>query len=96
MTTVYEIRCVDKTQRLRAHERINSIGGLNADGTSWSLSVQEAVAGIEKGTWKFYMTFAGRPVWVLVASSNSGHKYLKTEHDGEHPSDLLSLPQCQA
>jgi hypothetical protein len=33
-------------------------------------------------------------VWVIVAVSRLGHKYLKTEADGEQPDNLLSLPEC--
>ena len=28
------------------------------------------------------------------AFSRFGHKYLKTMADGEHPNNLLSLPEC--
>jgi hypothetical protein len=30
----------------------------------------------------------------VVARAASGHKYLKTESDGEQPNNLLSLPEC--
>jgi hypothetical protein len=33
-------------------------------------------------------------VWVIIAVSPYGHKYLKTQADGEHPDNLLSLPEC--
>jgi len=31
---------------------------------------------------------------IIVAVSKYGHKYLKTESDGEEPNNLLSLPEC--
>lgn len=37
----------------------------------------------------------GSVVSVIVAVSRFGNKYLKTEADGEHPNNLLSLPECR-
>jgi Protein of unknown function (DUF3892) len=31
---------------------------------------------------------------LIIATSAYGHKYLKTQADGEHPDNLLSLPEC--
>ena len=42
----------------------------------------------------FYVHAGGRTVWVIIATSAYGHKYLKTQADGEHPDNLLSLPEC--
>ena len=44
--------------------------------------------------WSFYVAVGGRSVWVIVAKSAYGNKYLKTEADGEQPNNLLSLPEC--
>lgn len=41
------IRCVKKTNRMNPHERITHIGGINRDGSSWTLSQQQAIDGIE-------------------------------------------------
>ena len=42
----------------------------------------------------FYVHAGGRTVSVIIATSAYGHKYLKTQADGEHPDNLLSLPEC--
>ena len=34
------------------------------------------------------------PVWVIVAISQHGNKYIKTKPDGDQPNNLLSLPEC--
>lgn len=94
MAALHEVKCVNKRDRDNPHERILSIGGLNTDGTRWKLGQQEAIKGIEEGKWSFYVTKDGKMVKVIVATSKYGHKYLKTEADGEQPNNLLSLPEC--
>src|SRR5262245_30474425 len=94
-TITVQIRCINKTDRTNPAERIKSIGGVNSDGTRWKLSLDEAIRGIEAGKWRFYVERpAGHRVWVVIAVSSSGRKYLKTANDGEQPNNLLSLPEC--
>ncbi|MBP6782304.1 MAG: DUF3892 domain-containing protein [Verrucomicrobiales bacterium] len=89
-----QIKCINKTDRTSAHERIKSIGGVNANGTRWKLSLEQAIKDIEAGKYRFYVSVNGDSVWVIIAVSASGNKYLKTENDGDQPNNLLSLPEC--
>ena len=89
-----QIQCINKTDRTSAHERIKSIGGVNANGTRWKLSLEQAIKDIEAGKYRFYVSVNGDSVWVIIAVSASGNKYLKTENDSDQPNNLLSLPEC--
>lgn len=97
MATNVEVTCINKSDRDNAWERIRHIGGVNADGSRWKLTQEKAIEGIEKGTWKFYVA---RPkddsVWVVVAVSRFGNKYIKTQADGDQPNNLLALQECPA
>lgn len=94
MATRVRIQCINKSDRYNPHERIINIGGVNPDGSRWKLSQQEAIKYIEEGKFSFYVMVNNNPVNVIVAKSPYGNKYLKTEADGEHPNNLLSLPEC--
>lgn len=93
MPVEIEIKCIKKSERLNPHERIHGVGGVNTGGARWFLSSEQAIAGIEAGTWRFWTNGGGKPVWVIISTHN-GHKYLKTEADGLQPNNLLSLPEC--
>jgi len=81
-------------QPLRSAWAHLNIGGTNPDGTRWTLSQADAIAGIESGKWSFYVARGLRVVRVVIATSRFGYKYLKTEADGEQPDNLLNLPEC--
>lgn len=94
MADSIQIMCINKSDRMNPHERITHVGGVNGDGKRWKLTQPDAILGVESGRWRFYTSVAGKSVWVIVAIAASGHKYLKTENDGAHPNNLLSLPEC--
>jgi len=94
MPSRHQVFCVNKRDRLNPHERISHIGGFNPDKTRWKITQDAAIQGIEDGKWAFYVTQFARTADVVVATSQHGNKYLKTEADGQQPDNLLSLPEC--
>jgi hypothetical protein len=58
------------------------------------MTQEQAIYNTEAGMYRFYVAVGIKSVWVIVATSQWGHKYLKTENDGEQPNNLLSLPEC--
>ena len=95
MTLDVQIQCINKTPRNDPHDRIQIVGGVNADGTRWKLAHSRAIEGIEEGKYSFHVSREGRMARLIIARSPQGHKYLKTENDGVQPDSLLSLPECQ-
>lgn len=95
MALQVRISCINKSDRTSPHERIRNVGGVNGDGTRWKLSESEAIAGIKRREWQFYVERpTGHRVDVIIAISAYRNEYLKTEADGERPDNLLALPEC--
>jgi len=94
MAQYLRIRCVVRTDKANAHERIQSVGGVKPDGSRWKLTQDEAISHIQDGTYAFYMEKpGGHRLDVIVATTEYGN-YLKTVADREQPDKLLSLPNC--
>jgi Protein of unknown function (DUF3892) len=92
MAQYLRIRCIIKTDRTSAHERIHSVGGVKPDGSRWKLTQDKTISCIEDGTHVFYIESpVGHRIDVMVATSAHGN-YLKTVADRDQPDKLLSLP----
>ncbi|MBX9464596.1 MAG: DUF3892 domain-containing protein [Aquamicrobium sp.] len=93
MANSAQIKCINKDDRYDPYERITHVGGYV--NSQWKLTLADAIGKIERGEWTF---FVERPpedrVWVEIAVSRYGNKYLKTDADGDEPNNLLSLPEC--
>lgn len=92
MPNTAQIKCINKDDRLNPYERITHVGGYVT--SQWKITQQDAIGKIERGEWNFYVSVGGDSVWVEVAVSRFGNKYLKTRSDGDAPNNLLSLPEC--
>jgi hypothetical protein len=89
------VDCINKTDRQSAWERIHRLGGTRDDnGQRWSCSQSECIGYIEGGVQFYVERPPGHRVYLIVATSPFGNKYVKTTADGEQPDNLLSLPEC--
>ena len=88
-----QIKCINKSDRENPWERITHVGGFTDK--QWKITQSEAIQFIESGEWEFWVKPpTADSVWVVVSTSRFGNKYIKTSADGEHPNNLLSLPEC--
>jgi Protein of unknown function (DUF3892) len=93
MAQELRIRCVNKTDRKNAHERIRAVGGTNPDGSRWNHTQERAIRNINDKVCAYYVEQpSGHRAKVLIGTSAAGNEYLKTEADAEQPNNLLSLP----
>ena len=78
-----------------AIQRFNALERRGGSGPSrWLLTVQQAIRGIEDGSWLFCVLQDDRVVPVVITAMPSGEKYLKTATDEEQPELLLALVEC--
>jgi hypothetical protein len=96
VATNAQVHCINKQDRPNPHERIINIGGIWTDGLRWKITQQQAISDIEAGKYAFWVSVKGTSVWIVVAVSRFGNKYLKTQNDGEDQNNLLSLQECPA
>ena len=66
MATQHEILCINKSDRQNLHERITHIGGKNSNGERWQITQIEAINGIQRGEWLFYVNKEGNKVNIIV------------------------------
>jgi hypothetical protein len=88
------ITCVTKRNRQSINERIARLGGINADGSPFQLTLDEAIAAVKQGVDFYVERPAGDRVRVIVAHSARGFEYLRTTADGDEPNNLLALEEC--
>lgn len=92
MAQLVQVSCINKVDHFNPHERITHIGGKNADGSRWKMTIADGIAGIKKDQWKFYTNHVQYA--EIVIGKHNGKEYLKTTADGLEPNNLLSLPEC--
>ncbi|WP_445222173.1 DUF3892 domain-containing protein [Bradyrhizobium sp. Pa8] len=93
MAKLARIHCINKTDKMNPHERIESVGGVYPNGSRWRQSVSQTIKDIESGEWEFYIEEDGIVVGLIVAT-HDGQKYIKTAADDIHPNNLLLLAEC--
>lgn len=94
MTISVQISCINKQDRPNPYERIKCAGGVLTNGKRWKETQERIIQLIDAKSHSFYVNVGGAAVWVVVAISPYGNKYIKTEADGEDRNNLLNLPEC--
>lgn len=87
----------DRPVRKTGKDSEGDITSLCNDGSSWSpVSKAQAIRDIENGTHTYFVPWnSGRTeIRVVVDSSVSGGKYLRTDRDSTSRNNLDDLPDC--
>ena len=93
MINTIRITCIRKGNGTEPHQRIEGVGGISPDGSSWYLSHDQAIAAVNSDEWNFWTSGGGKTVRVIIAH-RAGYGCLKTEPDAVLPDNLLSLGEC--
>jgi hypothetical protein len=90
----YQVTCIDKPDRMSAHEHITHIG--NTAG-QWRLTREDAIRRIDSQQEAFYTVdkTTGRKMYIGVVRGD-GFKapYLRTHADGKWNDNLLAQGEC--
>ena len=88
----HRVTCASK-RRIGRLFAVAAIGGVNADGTRWELSRDEAVEAIDVGM-RFYVELERTVRVEVVVARRFLRRYLKTKGDRLRSNNLLRLPSC--
>jgi len=93
MVMSLEIQCIVQDTGKERHERIQRVGGTHSNGTPWSLSEDQAIAGIRSSEYSFWTKGGGERANVKIIDHRV-RDYLRTDPDTTTKDNLLSLPRC--
>ena len=90
-----QVSCIVPANGTGRNAYIEAVGGKASDGAWWFVPQQEAIAGIERGRWAFFVKDEqGVEHELGIAQTEERRKYLTCE--GEViPELLLRLHHCQ-
>jgi len=86
------ILCAKKLPKTSVEGNITHIGGVNGSGEKWTVSVREAIAGIDTGTYEFFVVEKFDEIPVKI----TGNTERSLSASGTvNPHNLLEdLPDC--
>ena len=88
------ILCVKKIIKGQILERITHIGGVNGTGEKWSITIEEAIAGIKSGIWDFYIVEQRQELSVHINTLEENKSNLMAKGLGYLHNLLEDLPEC--
>ncbi len=89
----HQVLWITRGEGPEPHQRVAAIGGRNPDGTTWQISQEAAITGIDFGNWEFFVVVDEMTRPLSVAKDRAGRRYLKCNLDTEDPVSLLALPE---
>ena len=96
MPTWHQITCITRAAAAAVHGQVTHLGGTNARGKPWRLSLGDAINGMLSGKWGFFLVTDDQRHDLILATDPSGARYVKTRKDPDTPATLLALPECSS
>ena len=90
----FEVTCVNKPDRMSAHEHITHIGNT---ANNWRMTREEAIRRVESRQEAYYTIdrTTGLKVFIgVVRGDGNKAPYLRTYADGKWKDNLLALADC--
>jgi hypothetical protein len=88
------VTCINKNDREDPTERITHVGNEATLITGWRMTLDEAIAFIDRGGM-LYVEESDKQVEVFPVRGPSGRRYLTTRPDDTTKNNLLSLKECK-
>ena len=90
----FRIFFVKKTTKGPSEGDITHVGGINELGEKWSISIDEAIEGINAGIWEFYLLENFEEIPVNICTLNASETFLTAKGQGYLHNLLEDLPEC--
>jgi len=90
---VWRVTAVARSSEGSPQTRIYAVGGVGPGGSTWRMTVEEAIAAIKRGERLYVEKPVGDPVDIVVSTTGEGREYLRTVADADEPNNLLALPE---
>ena len=91
----FRIFFVKKTTKGPSEGDITHVGGINELGEKWSISIDEAIEGINAGIWEFYLVENFEEIPVNICTLNASETFLTAKGQGYLHNLLEDLPECE-
>jgi len=93
----FQVRCVNKPNRMSSHEHITHIGNITNDPANrWRLAREEAIRRIEAKEEAFYTVdrATGNKMYIDVVRETGRNPFLRSHADGKWNDNLLAQTEC--
>ena len=88
------ILCAKKISEGPLVGSITHIGGVNGTVDKWTISIKEAIEGINSQTWEFYIAENREELQVIICTSTDSESILSAKGQGYLHNLLEDLPEC--
>lgn len=93
MAAAQQIDCISSERDPLGRRLLTHVGGPQAGGGRWKLSLDEAIRALQSGS-VYFVTFEAESYIVTLGTASGGRRFLRTARGEADSSMLLRLPEC--